>query len=270
MGRSASRWADRSFPMRVATVVVGGPLLVAAVWYGGCALTAVVVILSALGAAEYHRLTAKPGVGLSPVLVAGTLAFPALAALGRWEAAPVALVAGVVAAAVESLASLGRGGSVRQAGTAVFGMVYVGALLAHLMLLRFEGGATAALLVLGAIWVNDTVAYGVGTVWGRRRLAPAISPGKSVEGFIAGILAAPAAAALVAGPLGWETGRAVALGLGVAIAAVVGDLWESALKRGAGVKDSGGILPGHGGVLDRFDAVLFGVPAGYYLWRLLV
>ncbi len=270
MGRPAYGWADRSLPSRIATAVVGGPLLVAAVWYGGSVLASVVVLLSALGAVEYHRLTAQPGAALSPALVGGALAFPALAALGRWEAAPAVLAAGVAAAAVETLASAGRGGGTRHAGAVVLGMVYVGALLAHLLLLRLEAGAVAALFVLGAIWVNDAAAYGVGTAWGRHRLLPAISPGKSVEGLVAGLVAAAAAAALAAGPLGLEPARAVILVLGVAAAAVVGDLWESALKRGAGVKDSGGILPGHGGVLDRFDAVLFGVPAGYYLWRLLM
>ncbi|MGH2668807.1 MAG: phosphatidate cytidylyltransferase, partial [bacterium] len=102
------------------------------------------------------------------------------------------------------------------------------------------------------------------------RLAPAISPGKSVEGFLAGMAAAVGVAVAFAAAVGWPAVHLGFVGLGVGLAAVAGDLWESALKRAAGVKDSGTLLPGHGGVLDRFDAVLFGVPVGYYMWGWLL
>jgi phosphatidate cytidylyltransferase len=92
-----------------------------------------------------------------------------------------------------------------------------------------------------------------------------ILPPKSVEGFVVGLLAGVIVGAVAGSAVAWPPVRAALLGLLVALAAVAGDLWESAIKRSAGVKDSGAMLPGHGGVLDRFDAVLFGVPVGYYL-----
>jgi phosphatidate cytidylyltransferase len=123
-------------------------------------------------------------------------------------------------------------------------------------------------------WLNDTFAYFVGRAFGRRKLMPSVSPGKTVEGSAAGLLAGIAVAMLLGnGILGPQLGLAatpVVWGMGggmVAAAAQVGDLAESLLKREAGVKDSGTLLPGHGGVLDRFDALFFAVPVSYWFLR---
>ncbi len=246
---------------RVATAGVGAPVLIAAIWFGGWALLAVVLLLSAFGAIEFRRLADAAGYRTSVVVLVGTLFFPLLAAAGRWtDAAPLA-VGLVLAAAVVAP---------RHAAVTALGVLYVGALFAHLILMRDALGPAVTLAVVGLIWANDTAAYFAGGAWGRRRLAPSISPGKSVEGFLAGIAAAVGIAAVLALLMDWPAGSLAGIGLGVGLAAVAGDLWESALKRRAGVKDSGALLPGHGGVLDRFDAVLFGVPAGYYLWRWLL
>jgi phosphatidate cytidylyltransferase len=120
-----------------------------------------------------------------------------------------------------------------------------------------------------------TVAYDVGgylagSRMGRRRIAPAISPNKTVEGLVAGMAASVVVAVAIVGSISpWDHLTALALGCTVAVLAPLGDLCESMLKRDLGVKDLGGLLPGHGGVLDRFDAVLFVLPAVYYLIRLL-
>jgi phosphatidate cytidylyltransferase len=119
--------------------------------------------------------------------------------------------------------------------------------------------------------VADTAAFFVGNAAGRRKLAPAISPGKTVEGALGGLAGGVAAAAAVRA-LGLPSvplGHALLLGLGVAALGIVGDLVESLLKRWAGVKDSGTLFPGHGGMLDRLDSVLFGAPALYYYFALL-
>ena len=261
---------DRVLARRVATAVVGAPVLIAAIWFGGWALLAVVLLLCAIGAVEFHRLAASAGYRASIVVLAGTLLFPLLAAAGRWTDS-VAVASGLVlASAAASLVSPHRAAAPRHAAVTALGALYVGALFAHLILMRDALGPAVTLAVVGLIWANDTAAYFAGRAWGRRKLAPLISPGKSVEGFVAGIAAAVGTAAVLAFLMDRPVGSLAGIGLGVGLAAVAGDLWESALKRKAGVKDSGALLPGHGGVLDRFDAVLFGVPAGYYLWRWLL
>jgi phosphatidate cytidylyltransferase len=131
-------------------------------------------------------------------------------------------------------------------------------------------------LLLGPIIATvayDVGAYAVGSQFGRRPLAPSISPNKTVEGLIGGALGSVAITTLVVGIVPrihpWNIGRAFWLGVVVAIAAPLGDLCESMVKRDLGVKDMGALLPGHGGVLDRIDALLFALPAAYYLLRVL-
>lgn len=267
---AASPVPDRMLARRVATAGVGAPVLIAAIWFGGWVLLAVVLLLSAVGAVEFRRLATLAGYHISAVVLAGTLLFPLLAAAGRWADAGVLAAGLTLAAAAAALISPHRASAPRHAAATVLGALYVGALFAYLILVRGTLGPAVALTVVGLIWVNDTAAYFAGGAWGRHKLAPSISPGKSIEGFLAGIVAAVGTAAVLASRMDLPLGMLAGIGLGVALAAVAGDLWESALKRKAGVKDSGALLPGHGGVLDRFDAVLFGVPAGYYLWRWLL
>lgn len=133
---------------------------------------------------------------------------------------------------------------------------------------RFEFSLWSVLAFLLAIWANDTAAYFVGLYRGRHKLAPHISPGKSWEGAIAGA-AAGALVGLVASPwLAMVPVAGVAFGALITTASQVGDLLESAMKRKAGVKDSGTILPGHGGILDRFDGILLAAPVAYVLVRM--
>ncbi len=268
MNEPPSRRGDASLVRRTATIVVGAPALIAILWRGGYLLMAVVCVLVALGVREFARLAAALGYRPSPVMVAGALAFPVLATLGYWEQTNLAIAAIVMAAAGWTLAPSHRTGSPGGAAVDTLGALYIGALFAYVILLRNVGFA-AALTVVGIIWVSDSGAYLVGRRWGRRKLAPAISPGKSVEGLLGGLLAGVIVAAAVASWQGWSVARLGAIGVLVVAAGVIGDLWKSTIKRAAGVKDSGSVLPGHGGILDRFDAVLFGVPVGYYLWRWL-
>ncbi len=158
------------------------------------------------------------------------------------------------------------------AAAAVFGLFYVAlpfALMLSLHALPYGDWALLYLLVL--IWITDTAAYFGGKALGRHKLAPAISPGKTMEGTVISLVATAAAAYYlfrVWFPLLPEV-HGLLLGIIVNIVAQLGDLAESALKRGAGVKDSSGLLPGHGGVLDRIDSLLFAAPALWYYWWLL-
>ncbi|MDQ6951096.1 MAG: phosphatidate cytidylyltransferase [Mariprofundales bacterium] len=122
-----------------------------------------------------------------------------------------------------------------------------------------------------AVWASDIAAYFAGRAWGRRKLAPAVSPGKSIEGFQAGVLAGTlVGAAFWHATIGLGLLYAVAIGVVVTVAGVAGDLMESALKRSVGAKDSGIMLPGHGGLLDRIDALLPSIPLAGMIWLKLV
>jgi phosphatidate cytidylyltransferase len=151
--------------------------------------------------------------------------------------------------------------------------LYVGGLLAYYVWLRgLSGNAYWVLLVLGLTWAADIAAYFCGRRWGRTKLAPALSPGKSVEGAVAGVVGAVVLAGVVGlavpPPYGGRVGL-VGLGLVVALAAIVGDLAESFVKRQLGAKDSSHLLSGHGGVLDRMDSLLAaGLVAYLYLLAL--
>jgi phosphatidate cytidylyltransferase len=149
----------------------------------------------------------------------------------------------------------------------VFGTAWIGLGLGHVLLVRDlpEHGRLAAFTVLLAIFAADTVAYVVGRLVGRHKMTPVLSPGKTWEGFVGGTAAAVFVAFISLYRTGFVDGwRSIVLGSVIALSAVLGDLFESALKRDAGVKDSGTLLPGHGGILDRLDAVLFAAAASYY------
>jgi phosphatidate cytidylyltransferase len=153
-------------------------------------------------------------------------------------------------------------------GATILGTVYVPFLASFaLLLLALPGdvGRNAFLVVVGLTVLYDVSAYAVGTLWGNRPLAPTVSPNKSWEGAIGGTLVILIVGlAIVPAIDPFNSSRAVGLALVIALVAPIGDLVESALKRDLGVKDMGTILPGHGGILDRIDAILFAAPAAYY------
>jgi phosphatidate cytidylyltransferase len=130
-------------------------------------------------------------------------------------------------------------------------------------------GVPLILLACVAVWVGDSAAYLLGTRFGRRQMAPVLSPRKSWEGAVAGVLFGAAAAVLASFWIGLSPIAALVLGIASTCAGQVGDLFESALKRELAVKDFGGLLPGHGGVMDRFDSLLFALPVVYILSHFL-
>jgi phosphatidate cytidylyltransferase len=156
------------------------------------------------------------------------------------------------------------------AGLAVtlLGIYWIGFALAHAVLLRgLPHGQGIVIDILVGTFLGDTGAYLGGRMFGRRPLAPRISPNKTVEGLLAGMAFTIAGVWLAGRYQDWLPGtHALVLGLGVALVAPVGDLFESFVKREAGVKDSGGVFGAHGGALDRLDAVLFAAVVGYYIW----
>jgi len=147
------------------------------------------------------------------------------------------------------------------------GMLYVGLTLSYLVLVRLlpEGESLLFFLLL-VTWAADTGAYYVGTLYGQRALAPRISPKKTAEGLAGGFIGATIVAFVARWTFVPEFSNldTLVLALVLTLAGLWGDLVESAIKRGVGVKDSGGLLPGHGGMLDRLDSLLFTAPAFYY------
>jgi phosphatidate cytidylyltransferase len=150
----------------------------------------------------------------------------------------------------------------------LLGIYWIGFALAHAVLLRgLPHGQGIVIDVLVGVFLGDTAAYVGGRMFGRRRLAPRISPNKTVEGLAIGVVFAILGVWIAGRYQEWLPGtHALVLGLGVALAAPLGDLFESFVKRHAGTKDSGGLFGAHGGALDRLDAVLFAVVVGYYIW----
>ena len=276
--RSKDRSAKKIFSglgLRLLVAVLGIPALLAAVFYGGWWLGAAVLVLSLLGLWEFYGLSRAKG--LKP-LTAWGLAGGAL--LWYCFFNPTFIAAGALTLWLLLLFSWmvvkgGVDGSLVRAGTTVFGVVYVAGLLGHLLLLRGLDdvlGFKLAVLTMTLIWIGDTGAYFTGMAFGKRPLAPKISPKKSIEGLAGGALFTLAAAFLIARYWIWELSawQALVIGLGVVIFGTLGDLFESLLKRDAGVKDSGNLVPGHGGVLDRFDSMMFALPFVYWFCRIFV
>ncbi len=181
-----------------------------------------------------------------------------------------ALVFGVVILRVLAKTLLGESG-LFPAGLWLLGVAWVGGAGGLLALVRdFPGGREAVFFLFAVVWANDVAAMYVGKAWGRRKLAPRISPGKTMEGAVGGVLAGVIAGVLTvnwAGVPGVDADLAAPLALALGLCALAGDLGESVLKRAAGAKDASAIIPGHGGVLDRIDGLLVAGPAFYgYLY----
>lgn len=259
------------FLTRAFTGIIFGVILLGTLWLGGPAWALFIALAAVLGFVEFVRLWRGTGTAVSPLLAAVgavmTVAWVGLAL--RWpghDYAGVTLAVTVLAALTAMVLSYPASSATGALGV-IAGSLYVGWTLSHLTLLRAAGplGVWRTLLVFAGVWATDVLAYLVGNAMGRHKLRPALSPGKSVEGAVGGLIGGVLGAWLVGIPLGLPTGLRLGLGLGMSVLGQVGDLAESALKRQAGVKDSGKILPGHGGILDRFDSTLFVAPLVYYV-----
>jgi phosphatidate cytidylyltransferase len=255
---------------RLLSAAVGLPLLVLVVVLGGRWYDAVLAIV--LAAATVELLVQ---VGVSPRAPLAWLAAAAVAALALAVPAPAALSGGilvvfVVLSLVASLAPAAAEDRFDRWSLAVALALYVGWLGRYLGLLRQgDDGRAWVLFTLLVTFASDTGAYAVGRLAGRHRFAPRISPGKTLEGAIGGLVWAGVGAVIfniVLGPR-HPALLMLAIGLGVSLAAQLGDLCESALKRRLEIKDAGSLVPGHGGLLDRLDSLLFTGPLVYYVLR---
>jgi phosphatidate cytidylyltransferase len=259
------------FLSRLLVAVVLLPIVLGIVWAGGWWLFALALVGGVLALHELYGMAR----GLHPMVLAGYAGL-GLALLGAALGDRTWLLGGILATVPAALlvffVSSVRQNAVAAFATTVLGVAWVGGGLAHFVLLRdLPDGRLLVFTVLLTVFADDTAAFFVGRLIGRHRLAPAISPGKSWEGFIAGTLVGIAVTffALYEQDV-VSTGESLLLGLAITIAAALGDLFESAVKRDLGVKDSGRLLAGHGGVLDRVDSLLWAGPAAYFTLLALV
>lgn len=258
----------RDFGARAGSAVLLGGVILAALLFGGVwALAFVTATIAVLATIEFYSLIRRGQ--LLPSEVIGLAAVAAMPFAAAWYGAVgLTAVMGLLVISAFFWHVMIRQIRLAETGTTLFGAVYIGFTLAHLVLIReFEAGAMLALVMIVSIWVNDSFAYLAGTAFGRHKLAPRISPKKSWEGLAAGTVGTIAvwvAASLLPGvqlALGWR----LAIGLAASVAAVIGDLAESRIKREVGAKDSGTLLPGHGGYLDRFDSFIMVAIVTHYM-----
>jgi phosphatidate cytidylyltransferase len=260
---------------RALSALVLVPILLVALWIGTAAIALVLVIVAALAGFEVFRLLRGAGYASLPLFgTALAVTFVLEAAVQTMGDKGLLLVAlGVVLAGVGAFSRQDpRDGLVAWMATA-FGAIYVG-LIAFILHVAHLGPAIPAgaplevigsergwiLLLVFGVWSYDTGAYLVGRQFGRHKFLTHISPSKSIEGLVGGIVASTIVTALMLAGLGQPTWHAILLGPLVALSAQAGDLAESMLKRAAGAKDSGTLIPGHGGILDRIDSFLFAGP----------
>ena len=261
---------------RILTALVTLPLLVGAIWAGYPWTTVIVAAAALLGVREFYRLASGPTPPL--ILPLGALWTVLIVVSGQltdewYEYAPQLLAGATITAALPALiVARHRPRALTMWAYAVGGPLYVGFLLAHTLMLREldgdgELGRNWLLFALLVTFATDTGAFITGRTFGRRPMSPSISPNKTWEGSIGGFMVG-VGIALALGPLlqlsvpVWQ--RAL-VGASIGVLAQLGDLAESRLKRVSGAKDAGSLLPGHGGILDRIDSIVFTVPIVYYL-----
>jgi phosphatidate cytidylyltransferase len=257
--------------------LLSGTLLAAGffalIWYASTqVLLAAALGVTVLAFQEYARLVRAIGAVVPrwPTLVA-TLAAAAMVPF-PWITTESVLGVALVVVAVGAMTSNRQGAAgLHDVAAAVLAPVYLGLPLGSLVAIHAAGGREAVLLLVFTVIVSDSGQYYAGRLFGRRPLAPRISPKKTREGAVGGFIAGPAF--LVAAGGWWlpQAAPASLAGVGVLIVAcgIFGDLFESMLKRAAGVKDSSALIPGHGGILDRIDALLFATPVFYFYLRAL-
>jgi phosphatidate cytidylyltransferase len=255
-----------SFLSRIVVAVVLLPVVLGAAYLGGWWLFALVTVAAVIALHEYWLMAR----GLAPLAPAGYVG-AVLGLVGAELSGLDWMLGGVLVtfalAFLLKAVSEARAAATAAISSTVVGALWVGGGLAFLLLLRGlpAHGRLALFTVLLAVWAGDTLAYFGGRLVGRHKMAPATSPGKTWEGFVFGSAATIFVAFVAMYKQHFLTiPESVTLGVILAVVGPLGDLFESLLKRDAGVKDSGSLLGGHGGMLDRLDAFFFAAPAAYF------
>lgn len=264
---------------RVITATIVVPICIVLVWFGDPWFSLLIAAVAVTGTLEFFRMASEFD-RRYPLTYLGLIWALALALSPHFKSTnmlPIVMVAAVVISLVWLLFHSPRERAFHDWSWMVAGVLYIGWMLSYWVNLGIlEDGRDWIYLAMFAIFANDTGAFFAGRAWGKHRLASVISPGKTWEGALGGLLSAIVGAIAISripilfssSPLEWW--QVVLLGCLISVFAQLGDLVESLLKRNMGVKDSGNLLPGHGGVLDRFDSFIFvGAVVYYYIWMVV-
>ena len=263
---------------RIITGVVGIALAAFVIQMGGALFAGFALVLSILAWFEYARAFHRKGSNLTFLTgILGLFLLWGCAWLGNADESMAVTTGIVLIVLLESVLLHGRVSFV-DACTSVAGILYLGLPFAYMVMLRglypettlatslgsFEFGCAMIWVMFIGTWASDTFAYFVGSAIGSHKLCPTISPNKTVEGFLGSVVGTTAAVAGLGVFFSLPVAEMAGLGFCISLLATLGDLVESVAKRYTGIKDSGNIIPGHGGVWDRFDSVLFTAPLVYY------
>ena len=258
---------------RMLTGLIMGTIAMGCIIQGKLALVGLLLFILYFATKEYVQILNNKGFYPSVKMIYITeVLFAIIAYFQRFDLVAVALTFSAIATFMWILFK-GRQPYIANVATTVLGMVYCGWFPLHLLFLRnlestrFDDGLGFVVMMFIAILLTDTGCYYAGTHFGKHKLAPVISPNKTVEGSIGGIICAVIGAMVIGWYLGLEWYLSFTAGLLCTIFAQIGDLSESLIKRDAGVKDSGDILPGHGGFLDRCDSFILTIPVMYYFCK---
>jgi phosphatidate cytidylyltransferase len=257
---------------RILTAVVGLPLLIAIIWFGEPWFTILIAAMSALASWEFYRMAG--GLRVQPLTYFG-IAWVLLLIVSPHCPYPPTLPFLITSAIVVSLIWLlfrhHREQAFANWAWTMAGILYIGWMLSYWVQLRsLDGGRELVLLAMFTTFASDTSAFFIGRTWGKHALAPAISSGKTWEGAIGGLLASIVASFVISAilTLPFSYWQIALVGFIISIFAQLGDLVESLLKRNTGVKDAGKLIPGHGGILDRLDSLIFTGVIVYYFVEL--
>lgn len=254
------------FKTRVISACVFVPLILLATFFGGWFFTLLIAFVTIVGGYEFRNLLKAHGYRFSlPLYITAALSFIVFAYIA--EGYNIIILAIVfILLVIHGLLFVLQRLTIEEAAVSFFGIYYIAFTLSTMvsMRLHMEGGMFLIFLIFVIQWLTDSGAYIVGSTIGKHKLMPKISPKKSVEGAVGGVVVAVAAAMIFnlifpVLPMGWL----VIMTVFASIVGQLGDLVESAFKRWADVKDSGNLIPGHGGILDRFDSLLFIAPFLY-------
>jgi phosphatidate cytidylyltransferase len=266
-GKPPGRKRTSDLLARVLVAVPAAIVAIAFVDLGGIPWATLMIVMSLLCLMELYEMLAR----WHPIQIVGCAGAVAMVIVARYGNARDVLEVAMICVPVTFLAVAAaqqRGMmTVRIAGT-LLGVWWIGMGFAHAELLRnVDHGGSIIIDVMIGTFLGDAGAYLGGRLFGRRPLAPHISPNKTLEGLLCGMFVAVLSVFIAGQYQPWMTkGDALLLGLAIAVLAPIGDLFESVVKRDAGVKDSGTIFGPHGGALDRLDAIIFTIVAGYYVW----
>lgn len=267
---------------RMLTGFIMGTLVMLCIIHNGLALLALLAVMFAFGSKEYVKILNHKGFYPSlKVIYLTEIILAAVVYFNRVDLVAITLTICAMCSLMWVL-FVGRQPYIANVATTLFGMVYCGWFPLHLIFLRnlscerYDSGLGFVVMMFTAILMTDVGCYYVGSKYGKHKLAPVVSPNKTIEGSIGGVFFAILGAILIGLyidkllhiPIHWYTSASI--GLICTIFAQIGDLCESLIKRDAGVKDSGSSLPGHGGILDRTDSFILTIPITYYFCKCFI